>query len=142
MHLIDEFIAVFEAPGFAKPHLHHFVTGQEMKIVVAIKDQCFTGQEIAALLQEPLENVNVCLEQAYQRHVINKTVEHGTTLYTSGNFYGRLDNFCLFGNYHVLPKEVRRRLDQWCYEEYMQVGTTSILQEPCQAFGAKKPRGS
>ncbi|KJS10309.1 MAG: hypothetical protein VR67_18520 [Peptococcaceae bacterium BRH_c8a] len=117
---IKEFMAVFQAPGFVKPHLHHFVTEQEMKLAIGLKDQSLTGLEIAALLQEPLENVNVWLEQSYQRHVINKTVEHGTTLYTSGEFYRRLDNFCLFGNYHVLPKEVRRRLDQWCYEEYMQ----------------------
>jgi len=120
MPLIEEFMAAFQAPEFIKPYLHHFVTGQEIKLVAGLKEQSLTGPEIAAMLQVPPEQTGVFLEQAYRRHVIDKTVKHGVTRYAAGDFYGRLDNFCLFGNYQVLPKEVRRRLDRWCFDEYLQ----------------------
>jgi Pyruvate/2-oxoacid:ferredoxin oxidoreductase delta subunit len=113
-------MAVFRAPEFVKPYWHHFVTEQEMELVARMDSRRLSRDEIASLFVEPVPDVDRLLEEAYRRFVVNKEEKEGVVYYTAGEFYDRLDNQCKFGNYYVLPPKIRRRLDRWCYEEYLQ----------------------
>ncbi len=37
MLISEEFMELFEVPDFVKPYLHHFVTEQEMELIVKLK---------------------------------------------------------------------------------------------------------
>lgn len=119
MQLLDEFMKVFRAPDFIRPYLHFFVTEPEIRLISGLGQKSMTGEETAVLLGEPFEKINDLLEQAYRRHIVDKSVEDGVTLFSAGDFYSRLDYYSMFGNYHVLPKKIRRKLDEWCFEEYL-----------------------
>lgn len=120
MRPVDDFMAVFQVPDFVEPYMHHFVTGLEKRLVAGMQGRSMTPADIAAMLGESPEKINAFLEQAYRRHVIDKSRKDGVILYSAGDFYGRLDNFSTTGNYLVIPKQIRRRLDRWCFEEYVQ----------------------
>lgn len=119
MTILDQFMAAFQVPEFVKPYLHHFVSEQEMELVVKMDGRSLTRDEIAALFEDHSMDVDRLLEQAYQRFVVNKEERNGALYYSTGDFYARLDDQCKFGNYYVLPQEIRRQLDKWCYEEYL-----------------------
>lgn len=119
MQLFKDFSRVFGAPAFIEPYLHFFATEEEMRLVVALGDRSLTAEEIASLLKKPQGDAKGLLEMAYQRQVLDRGEKDGAVRYRVGSFYDRLDNFCKFGNYYVLPKKTRDRLDQWCFEEYL-----------------------
>ncbi|WP_027366119.1 4Fe-4S binding protein [Desulfotruncus alcoholivorax] len=119
MQLLNDFMKIIQAPDFVQPYIHFFASEKEMQLVVLLNEQKLTGQEIATLLQEPDEDVKFLLEQAYRRHIINRTVEDGVAVYSAGDFYNRLDSHSLYGNYYVIPKKIRSKLDEWCFEEYL-----------------------
>ncbi|MGB4043156.1 MAG: hypothetical protein WBK18_04575, partial [Thermacetogeniaceae bacterium] len=111
-------MAAFQVPEFAKPYLHHFVTEQEIELVIKIAGNSLTRDQIASLF-ESSPDIDNLLEQAYQRYVINKEGKDGTVYYRISDFYSRLDDQSKFGNYYVLPQKIRQQLDEWCYLEYL-----------------------
>lgn len=117
--MFEEFMELFQAPDFIKPYLHHFVTEQEMELIVKLKGRSLTADDIAVLIDAPVLEVCSLLEQGYQREVLNREVKEGVVYYKAADFYARLDNYCKWGNYYVLPKGIRRKLDQWCYDEFL-----------------------
>ncbi|WP_425058802.1 hypothetical protein SCACP_34570 [Sporomusa carbonis] len=119
MPLVDDFSKLFDAPGFIKPYLHFFATKQEMRLAATLGKESLTARELAGLLAQPEEEIESCLEQAYLRHIIDKDSENDTIRYRAGNFYSRLRNFCLFGNYHIIPPRIRKKLDEWDFAEYL-----------------------
>lgn len=119
MQLLEDFARVFQAPDFVKPYLHLFATGEEMRLVVMLDGKSLTGEEIAALLQKSPAEMAAFLDQAFQRRILNRESEGGKTLYRAATFYDRLDHYAKYGNYYVIPRKVRKKLDEWCFEEYI-----------------------
>jgi len=119
VQLVDEFINIFQAPKFIKPYLHFFVSKEEMELIVLIGERYLTKAEIAGQLAISEKELKIFLEQAYQRQVINKKTKDGKIFYSAGCFYDRLDNYCKFGNYYVLSKKIRKKIDEWCFNEYL-----------------------
>lgn len=117
--MLDDFQTIFRAPGFVKPYLHHFATPEEMRLVVLMGERELTAAEVAGLWDRPLARVEELLEQAYRKQVLNREESAGVPRYRVAEFYDRLDNFCKFGNYQVLPRKLRNRLDRWCFQEYL-----------------------
>ncbi|HHY40349.1 MAG TPA: 4Fe-4S binding protein [Syntrophaceticus sp.] len=119
MLISEKFMELFQVPDFVKPYLHHFVTEQEMELIVKLKGRSLTADDIAGLMNASVYKVRDLLEKAYQREVLNREIKDGLVYYKAADFYARLDNYCKWGNYYVLPKSVRKKLDQWCYDEFL-----------------------
>ena len=115
----EDFMEIFQAPEFIKPFIQHFVTEQEMELIVRMKNRSLAEDEIVSLMKDTVTDVNELLEHAYRREVLNKEVKDGIIYYTISNFYARLDNHSKWGNYYVLPRNIRKKLDKWCFEEYL-----------------------
>ncbi|MDD4359607.1 MAG: hypothetical protein PHV50_03485, partial [Syntrophaceticus sp.] len=118
MAILEQFMAAFQAPEFIKPYLHHFITEQEIELVIRMQGRSLTRDQIVSLF-EGNPDIDCLLEQAYRHFVINKEERDGAVYYSAGDFYARLDDQCKFGNYHVLPQKIRQQLDKWCYLEYL-----------------------
>jgi NAD-dependent dihydropyrimidine dehydrogenase PreA subunit len=116
--ILEQFMAAFQAPEFIKPYLHHFITEQEIELVIRMQGRSLTRDQIVSLF-EGNPDIDCLLEQAYRHFVINKEERDGAVYYSAGDFYARLDDQCKFGNYHVLPQKIRQQLDKWCYLEYL-----------------------
>ncbi|WP_227764410.1 4Fe-4S binding protein [Zhaonella formicivorans] len=119
MQLLEDFGKIFEAPQFIWPYLYFFATEQEMKLVVAMGKESLTCRDIAFRLSTSEEETRGILEEAYLRYILNKESKDSTVYYSAGTFYKRLNNFCLFGNFYVIPKKIRKKLDEWCFAEYL-----------------------
>ncbi|QDR79280.1 ATP-binding protein [Sporomusa termitida] len=119
MPLLEDFSSIFAVPDFIKPYLHFFATEEEMQLVVMLAKDSLSIATIAARLSRDEAAVAGFLEQAYQRYILNKEVKETTVYYSVSDFYHRLKNFCLFGNYHIIPRRVRKELDAWDFTEYL-----------------------
>jgi Pyruvate/2-oxoacid:ferredoxin oxidoreductase delta subunit len=120
MSLTDDFLNVFGAPEFIRPYLHLFATEREMLLITGMKGRAMSAAEIAALPQITPADAGWLLEGAYRRQVIDRTEKDGVTLYSPADFYSRLDNYSKFGNFYVIPGKIRRQLDQWCFDQYLE----------------------
>jgi len=118
-HLEDNFSKVFAAPEFITPYLHFFAAETEMRLVVLLGKESLTAEDIAARMSGRTEEINGLLHEAFNRQIINQETKDGSIYYSASNFGSRLDNFCMFGNYTVIPRKVRKKLDEWCFEEYL-----------------------
>lgn len=117
--LVEEFMRAFHVPGFVRPYLHLFAGRDEMQLVVSLNGKSMTAKEIASLLQISLAEMQASLEKACWRGILKREIRDGETFFTAATFYERLDSYAKYGNYHVIPKKVRRKLDKWCFEEYL-----------------------
>lgn len=116
MNVKENFMTLFKAPDFVQSYLHIFVTEKEMNLVLYMADKEFTLEEIADLFGEA--DPGVFLEQCYQREILNREEKDGKVFYRIGDFAQRLNNHAMYGNYFVLPRNIRKKLDQWCLSEY------------------------
>ncbi|WP_371371705.1 ATP-binding protein [Sporomusa aerivorans] len=119
MSLLQEFCSVFAVPGFIIPYLHFFVTAEEMQLVIILSKEPSHTEAIAARMGKEAAETAALLAGAYQRCIIDKENNAGTDYYIAGSFYNRLKKFCQFGNYHVLPRRIRKELDAWDFDEYV-----------------------
>ena len=110
MSLVEDFSVVIESPEFITPCLHFFATPEEMELVVLI------GREERPA---PPGVERALLDQAYKRYLLDRGEKEGFLSYTAGSFYNVLKHFALFGNYHVIPRPIRRQLDAWDFAEYL-----------------------
>ncbi len=117
---VDKFMNLFQVPEFVEPYLYHFVDDQEIALILKMEGRTLTKDDLFILLEKhDAADVDQFLERAYQRFVVNREEKEGVFYYSTGDFYARLDDQCKFGNYYVLPRNIRKRLDRWCYEEYI-----------------------
>ncbi len=76
-----------------------------MHLLIMLGRRALPPEELAQLLGQPTEKVETLLASAYRRQVLERDPADRGTVYRAGCFYNRLDNFCKFGNYYVLPVE-------------------------------------
>lgn len=88
-------------------------------MVVALAQESLTVTDLAVRLLVPEKELFSLLEAAYQHHIVNKEDKNEVVYYSAGSFYHSLNYFCLFGNYQVIPKKIRQKLDEWCLAEYI-----------------------
>ena len=116
----ESFREIFGAPPFIEPWIHFFVSPREMRLVTAIGRASVSVARAASILSESPSDTVALLEDAYRRSVLDREESDAGVRYRAGTFAGRLKSFCLFGNYHVMPREVRARLDEWDFEDYLE----------------------
>ena len=107
---------LFGVPDFVGPYLHNFFSQEEMDLVLKMGKEEYTEEQINDLLGE--KDAGDFIESCYQRFILNKNIEDGKTLYSIGRFPLRLNNQAMYGNYNVLPRDLRTRLDEWYFEVY------------------------
>jgi Pyruvate/2-oxoacid:ferredoxin oxidoreductase delta subunit len=110
MTVQEAFSAAVESPAFIMPYLHLFATAEEMRLVVLI------GRAGGSA---PPGTENALLDRAYKGYLLDREERDGSVSYRAGSFYNILKHFALFGNYHVIPRPVRRQLDAWDFAEYL-----------------------
>lgn len=116
----QELLKIFRAPEFIREYLHFFLTAEEMRLLPLLGAKALTAEEVAALWGQPADRVSGLLETAYRRQVLNREISEGLPRYKVGEFYDRLDSYSKFGNYYILPCKIRRQLEQWDFQEYLQ----------------------
>jgi ferredoxin len=117
--LIDQFVVAFDIWAEARPYLHLFVDEQEMALVVAMQGRSMTRKEISGLLGMGQDETAEFLWRCYARHIVNKTVEEGITVYTASSFPDRLDHFAKFEAWDEIPAADRRAMDYRFLDEFV-----------------------
>jgi Pyruvate/2-oxoacid:ferredoxin oxidoreductase delta subunit len=115
----DELLEIIEAPEFIQSFLHLFFSVEELRLLRILGRRALSCEELAELFERPRDGMEALLADAYRRRVLGRDLAGGSPVYRAGSFYDRLDSFCKFGNYGVLPRSVRQLLDQWCFQEYL-----------------------
>lgn len=117
--MIKKFAELFAAPEFIVPYLNYFVSDKEIELVVCLDGEKLTVKQIAERLGLDEDKVVKLLENSYKKSVINKEEVDGEILYYASDFYSKLDYQCKFDeNYFNIEKDLRDKLDSWCYEVY------------------------
>ncbi|MEL7566337.1 MAG: 4Fe-4S binding protein [Dehalobacterium sp.] len=112
----EGFMELFGVPDFVESYIHIFFSQEEIDLVLKMGKEEYTVEQISDLLGE--SDSSVLVESCYQRFVLDKKIEDGKTLYYIGSFPLRLNNQAMYGNYNVLPRDLRRKLDEWYFEVY------------------------
>lgn len=108
----------FAVPAFALPYLSAFVNEAEMRLVLASEDGAVPLALAAALLGVGPAEGERFLEAAFRRGVLNRDEAGG---YRVADFHTRLDLMATFEpEYQALPQELRRALDEWALEHYIE----------------------
>ena len=115
----DELLELTEAPEFIQPYLHLFFRADEQILLQTLGCRALSREELAGLLGRPDGDLEPLLADAYRRRVLDRDQAGRSPVYRAESFYNRLDSFCKFGNYGVLPRSVRQSLDEWCFKEYL-----------------------
>ena len=112
MTLVDRFVAAFSVWEVARPYVRMFADELEMELIVGMRGQPMTPDEVADLLGMDADRASGFLRRCYSRHVVNRVVEDGVTKYAPSDFYARLDHFAKFENWDDIPQENRRAIDR------------------------------
>ena len=82
-------------------------------------DFFFTKEDLEFIAAFPAAISEDYRKDAFHRGIISKTDETGDR-YVLNDFYGMLDVFAVSQTekYHTLPKETRKALDDWYFQEY------------------------
>ena len=119
MTLLDEFVAAFGVWEEARPYLHLMVDEQEMQLVVAMRKQSLTVEQMADLLGMARGEAADFLQRCYSRCIVNKAVENGITTYDPADFYTRLGHFAKFENWDDIPAEDRWMINRRFLDEFI-----------------------
>lgn len=106
----------FQVPDEAREYIDYFLTEQEKSFVEQIEKDEFDLTDIALLVPEASEEFAA---SAYRRGIIS-LVDEEKQIYKLNNFYGRLDIFAVSETekYRSIPKEARKKIDDWYFEAY------------------------
>lgn len=113
----EKFIELFHVPEAAVSYLDVFFTEEEMDFAESLDREIFSEEDARRIL--PGDAVSF-LRHGYQSGLLSLEAEE-TPLYRLNNFYGSLDVFCVSQRerYLALPETVRRALDDWYFDAYM-----------------------
>jgi ferredoxin len=119
MTLLDRFVTAFGVWKEARPYLHLMVDEQEMRLVVALQDRAVTVEQAADPMEMAVEEAAGLLRRAYTRHIVDRVVKDGATLYSASNFYHRLDQFAKYEAWDDIPAEDRRVINRRFLDEFI-----------------------
>ena len=108
----DKVIAkAFKMPDVAIPLIDFFFTQEDQSFI-----ERFAGKEISSE-----GNDEEYLKSAFSRGIISKIDPEGQ-MYCLNDFYGMLDVFSVSQTYryHSLGRSLRKKLDDWYFDQYMQ----------------------
>ena len=118
MTIQEEFIEVFKIPPIMHPYVSLIANEKEIALIAEIKDQAVTIEQITEILDISQEEANKLVANAYKRELINREEKDGKTVYTSGTFYKRLDNFAMYEKWGDIPPDVRDEVIAWSLQEW------------------------
>lgn len=90
-----------------------------MRLVVGIAHQNLDLQQVADMLTLSRDEAADLLGKAYSRCIVDKLIEDEGTKYKISNFYARLDHFVKYENWHAIPAENRKIINQRYFEEFI-----------------------
>jgi NAD-dependent dihydropyrimidine dehydrogenase PreA subunit len=118
--LEDRFVEVFGVWKEARPYIHRMVDPWEMELVVWSQGRSTTVAEVAGHFAMTMEQATQRLERAYSRHIVDKMVESGRTVYQPTDFNARLGHFAKFENWDDIPVADRKRIDRRCLDAFIE----------------------
>jgi ferredoxin len=119
MTLLEEFVRVFQVPPAMQPYLHLVVDEREMELVVQMNSRAMTVDQVADVMEMPLEEAEAFLRTAYSRGVVDKQTEDGLTTYEAATFYRRLDPLAMYENWGDIPADARDAVIEWQLQEFI-----------------------
>ena len=112
--LIDDFCEAFGVWDEARPYLGPMVDEEEMRLVLALGQESYAAEDVAARLGLDLEAAAALLERAYSHHVVDREAPGGgaeaQALYKASRFERLLDYVAKHGRWSEVPEEARRDL--------------------------------
>jgi formate hydrogenlyase subunit 6/NADH:ubiquinone oxidoreductase subunit I len=121
MTIKEEFLDIFNVPPAMHPYISLVVEKREMELIVGIKDQAVTVEQVAKMFHLTQKEAEEFLFRSYQREVINKKTKDSLTTYTAKTFYHRFDNYAMWENWGDFPSEVRDEVIEWSLQEYIKL---------------------
>jgi hypothetical protein len=141
--LSDQFAAAFGIWEEMRPYLHLVAGEAEMRLVVAMAGRAVTVDEAAALLGLDQATAGDLLQQAYRRHILDRTVPDsavdGVATYTVATFAGRLDHLAKFERWDEIPAASRQAIDHRFLDEFIDRRTGPAWPGRCRAWKPKTP---
>jgi ferredoxin len=119
MSIQNEFLTLFGVWPVAQPYIAMMVEEQEMRLVVAMQGKAVTPERAAKRLGMTPAQASELLERCYVRCIVNKSIEHGVTLYTQTDFSTRLDHFSKYENWDDIPAEDRQAINRRFLDEFI-----------------------
>lgn len=129
----ERFIETFELPPAMVPYAELVVTEQEMDLVIGLGKSKMTIDEIAAMLEIPVDKASELTQAAVNRRVVaiadrtswRQPIEEleKPLRYETTNFYKRMDTFAghEFEKWVGVPREARDAAHEWQMKEYLDV---------------------
>ena len=127
MTLLGELTEILGVWEEAQPYVTLMYDEQEMRLLVAMRGRTVTIEQAAELLRLRLEETNMLLQQAYGRHIIDRSQHSGTTVYSPAAFDSRLDHFATYDKqWDDIPAEDRRAIDRRFLDQFIAKHRTNI----------------
>lgn len=95
------------------------VDENEMRLVVGIAHQHLSLKQVADILALSHKEAADLLGKAYSRCIVDKLVEKGVTKYKISDFYACLDHFVKYENWHAIPADDRKIINQRYFDEFI-----------------------
>ncbi len=147
MQHIEKFITLFDIPPAMAPYVEVFAEPAEIELIVAMNGNTMGAQEVAVQLELTVEQASAFLERSYRRHLVHREVEgkkvgyifdHADTAgkqirYIPARFYDRLDELTMYGNWELIPEDVRQEITAWWLNDYVdkiRPVVARIIQDP------------
>ena len=124
--MCSKFLSRFEVPEAALSVINEIVNADERLLVEALQSESFSASDASDAMQSTTgrtysrEEIDKLLKSAYRRGVV-ALIDDSFTQFRTGTFYSRLDVFVITEPeaYNAFPKEMRRALDTWYFNAYL-----------------------
>lgn len=128
MTLIEDFARVFQLPPAMRPYASLVATEAEMALVLRLRDQPMTADQIAAALDMPPVETERFIRRAFHRAIIRREMTEAGPLYHPANFYERMNILAMYENWADVPADVRESVMAWQLQEFIQKWLPTIRQ--------------
>jgi Pyruvate/2-oxoacid:ferredoxin oxidoreductase delta subunit len=117
---LQDFLRVFEIPGFIKPWIDRFFEDLEIALVMRLADRPLAGNEInrtfqSGLKPDPSDANSNFAARAFRKGIINRR-EDGR--FEAADFHARFDKWAMFEGWKDIPNEIRSQLNAWELAHY------------------------
>lgn len=117
--ILAEFITLFGVWDELQPYLALMVNEEEARLVVRLGGRSLTVEQISDLMDLSETRALNLIKQAYGRCILNKKIEGGVTCFSAADIYSRLNQFVKYENWHDIPFDDRRIINQRFFDEFI-----------------------